>query len=882
MAAQQTHRPPGDRDELIVTLFLAAMSRPEEERGPFLRQACAHDEALRAEVERRVKWEARLGGFLLTPLVPRERFDRPFAPGDTVLDGRFSILSIAGEGGMGVVYEAFDRKLDRRVALKCPRFEFRKRLPPEAMKALSVAHDNVCKVYGVHTEKAATGEVDFFTMEFLAGETLASRLERAPARWLESQEGRLIAHQLCDGLAAVHAQGIVHRDLKASNVMLTARHDGSLRAVIMDFGIAQGADLFSSSVRGTPAYLAPELWKGQPATVQSDLYALGVLLYEMAAGRQPFDEGVSWEQRLESPPPAPDVGEPLRSAVMRCLRTEPAHRFQSVVELKNRMWRRSRRWLLGVAAAGVAGLFVKERWWPSSAVRLAVVPPVIPGSGTAEGPLIDGFLHDLSYRFKTLRKTRRPLSVFSLAQTADEIGLQLSATHVLAAVFELGPGGWNVSVKLEETPGRRTVRRWNSQPSRDGLAAQLFALQSAVVTGTIAQLALQAEARVQSLPREAYADYLQGLHFARVDYENAPKAIPLFEKVIAAAPDSALGYAGLAEALQIARYTITRDKSLEGRALAAIARAEQLDPDLAHVHLVAGRLSFAGGNYERALASYRRAAELGPNDAEPYMEMARALGYLNRLPEAEAAYQTAFAVQPTYYKPYLLAGGHYYELRDFTASEKYFLEAVRLAPGQTRARLNLASMYLTMGRIADAETQTLESLKIKRTRSALETLAALHERAGRYAESVVALEEAVSVGPNYYATWLGLGEAYDRVGRRADAVRAYRKGVEECEWGMAENPRDAYRIVWCALYHAKLGEVASARARVAQAWALRNPSMSSIRKYAVLVYDLIHDTQAALGLLQDAPAGLLKEFAANKDLTPELRSHPRFKQLTDR
>ena len=111
--------------------------------------------------------------------------DRPFAIGERV-SGRFRILRVAGEGGMGVVYEAMDEKLDRRIALKCPRFEFRRRLSPEAINSLQVTHPNVCRVFEIHTAETPAGDVDFLTMEFLEGETLESRLEHAPDRWLES------------------------------------------------------------------------------------------------------------------------------------------------------------------------------------------------------------------------------------------------------------------------------------------------------------------------------------------------------------------------------------------------------------------------------------------------------------------------------------------------------------------------------------------------------------------------------------------------------------------------------------------------------------------------------------------------------------------------
>jgi hypothetical protein len=170
-----------------------------------------------------------LGGFLLKPVLARERTDSPFAVGEILL-GRFRVLRVTGEGGMAVVYEAFDEKVEHRIALKCPRLEFRNRLSPEAAKSLRVNDANVCRVFEVHTAETDTGDIDFLTMEFLEGETLAARLTHAPRRWLETPEGKEIAHQICAGLQAAHAAGVVHRDLKPGNVMLSTAAEGRPRA----------------------------------------------------------------------------------------------------------------------------------------------------------------------------------------------------------------------------------------------------------------------------------------------------------------------------------------------------------------------------------------------------------------------------------------------------------------------------------------------------------------------------------------------------------------------------------------------------------------------------------------------------------------------------
>src|SRR5262249_22258572 len=151
-------------------------------------------------------------------------------------------------------------------------------------------HPNVCKIFEIHTATTELGKIDFLTMEFLDGETLAERL-----RWGKPTEpdARLIARQLCAGLAEAHRVGVIHGDLKSNNVFLTRSADGSLRAVITDFGLAQGSSAATPTVQsetraGTPDYMAPELWKGEKASIASDIYALGVILYELVGGKRPY------------------------------------------------------------------------------------------------------------------------------------------------------------------------------------------------------------------------------------------------------------------------------------------------------------------------------------------------------------------------------------------------------------------------------------------------------------------------------------------------------------------------------------------------------------------------------------------------------------------
>ena len=254
-----------------------------------------------------------------------------FAPG-TILADRYRIVSLAGRGGMGEVYRADDLKLGQPVALKFLPATLerdtaaRDRLLAEVRNARTVSHPNVCRVYDV-------GEVAsrvFLTMEYIDGEDLASLLRRIGR--LPATKALEIARQLCAGLSAAHDKGVLHRDLKPANVMI----DGRGQARITDFGLAvqASASATPTDVAGTLAYLAPERFRGAPATVQSDLYGLGLILYETYTGKAAFKAGSvrEWERaHSDSTPTSPaalatEVEPAVERAIMRCLEKDPAKR----------------------------------------------------------------------------------------------------------------------------------------------------------------------------------------------------------------------------------------------------------------------------------------------------------------------------------------------------------------------------------------------------------------------------------------------------------------------------------------------------------------------------------------------------------------------------
>lgn len=347
-------------------VFRRVCEEPPERRTQLVEDLCADDEALKSQV-----WELlrqhhdqptqasplhndthfmpMLGGpgsrgsgtgpgsgSFATPGGPAERTDRGFAPGTLVAE-RYRIISRLGRGGMGEVYRADDLVLDQPVALKFLTAEvgrdprWLQRLQREVRIARQVTHPSVCRVYDIGQ---AAGE-QFISMEYIDGENLAQLLKRIGH--LPQDRGVQLAQQLCAGLAAAHGRAVLHRDLKPANVMLDSA--GQIR--ITDFGLAAAPeDLAGSDVRsGTPAYMAPEQITGREVTLRSDIYSLGLVLYELFTGRPAMTaervadllhRGI--EPRIAPPSTfMPTISPAVERVIMRCLEADPARRYPSVL-----------------------------------------------------------------------------------------------------------------------------------------------------------------------------------------------------------------------------------------------------------------------------------------------------------------------------------------------------------------------------------------------------------------------------------------------------------------------------------------------------------------------------------------------------------------------
>jgi serine/threonine-protein kinase len=333
----------------IEQVFQSALELESAGRAAYLDKACEGDAALRHEVESLLVYQAAAGG-LIAGLIQDAAGTLPnaaqakarFTPG-TTLNKRYRIIGLLGQGGMGEVYRADDLKLGHPVALKFLTEKLSQdkqmlaRFHSEVSMAHRVTHPNVCRVHDIGEVTTSAGTLHFLTMEYVDGEDLSSLLRRIGR--LPADKAVEIANQLCAGLAAAHEANVLHRDLKPANVMI----DGKGRVRITDFGLAGFAEQIRGAevMAGTPAYMSPEQFAGKEVTTKSDIYALGLVLYELFTGKRVFEaDSLDGLRRLHesSSPTNPsnwvkDIDPLVERVILRCLEKDPGKRLASAKQV---------------------------------------------------------------------------------------------------------------------------------------------------------------------------------------------------------------------------------------------------------------------------------------------------------------------------------------------------------------------------------------------------------------------------------------------------------------------------------------------------------------------------------------------------------------------
>ena len=630
-------------DDVVMNLVDSALGRPPDERDAFLRQACGEDGELFGQVWRYVQADERMQGFLLEPLINLMAPERPFEAGQ-ILDGRFRIVREIAQGGMGVVYEAWDLKLDRRVALKCAKSGFHKRLPPEVRHASEISHPNVSKIFEIYTTVTPYGEVDFFTMEFLEGQTLSDRLQDGPP--LLSYEAQVVAQQLCAALSEAHRHRVIHGDFKANNVMLAEDIDGSVRAVVMDFGLARRSAsgepvLASTGVGGAFDYMAPELLEGKSPSVATDVYALGMVLHELAYGCRPGNSPRHQHRHRWAP------------AIERCLDPDPARRFASTCEVAAALAPSpSRRWLLAKVAAGVTGVaaaaLIYPRWFPKQDISSLAVLPFANSGNTPESKYL---ADELSEGLLNILAQVPDLTVIARSSSDHFAGSKLGTTQIarqlnVRAVVtgHVAQLAQTVRASVELVDGVSGQQLWGNQYSGEvqnlGRLQELISrdiarqIRSSLTRGDTSKL-VAAGAGVKP---EAYELLLRGRYQVRLyDPDATRRAISFFEQAIVIDPQYALAHAELANVYRrLGSAGVLNPRESLPKAEAAARRALGLASDLAEAHSVLADIKKDQWDWKAAEPEYRLALKLSPNLVTARQGLAIGLSVMGRHDEAIA------------------------------------------------------------------------------------------------------------------------------------------------------------------------------------------------------------------------------------------------------
>jgi len=699
----------------------------------------------------------------------------------------YAISRQLGSGGMGIVYEAEDTRLGRRVALKFLPADLEQdaasleRFQREARAASALNHPNICTVYAIEQHERQ----HFIVMELLEGQTLAQRMADRPTIEVETLVD--LAIQIADALESAHAKGIVHRDIKPANIFVNAR--GQVK--ILDFGLAKieaarkgGPSVSASQVDtvmvrdeltqpgtavGTVSYMSPEQARGQLTDARTDLFSLGTLLYQMATGTPPFageTSAVIFEAILNrDPAPAtqlnPSLPPDFARILDKALEKDRNLRYQTATEFKTDLIRLKRDMDSGRRRAaegdtrGAGG---------RSAEKSIAVLYFENLSGVKEDEYFrDGITEDIITELSKIKGVKiypRPtvLVYRDKSVTPQQVGRELNAAYVLGG--SLRRAGNRLRINAQLMDARTDFPLWSERYDRE--LKDIFEVQDEIARKIAEALRItlspQEQEAIAAKPTEnlqAYDLYLRGKsHMRRVTRQDLEFALQMFEGAVALDPDFALPYAGIANVCAQYHYHYERGAEWTERANAAAQRAAALQPELPEVQVAQAWIHYVDKRYDDAVTCARRAIERKRDCEGGYYILGRSLfasgSYLEIAGLADAAIE-ACGDDYNVYVPIQNALGALgktetranVRVRRIQALENH----LRQVPDDARARAHLAGDYAESGRADDAVREVQFAIALRPSdANLLYNSACVYCRLTRKAEALDALRRAWDAG----------------------------------------------------------------------------------------------------------------------------------------
>jgi TolB-like protein/Tfp pilus assembly protein PilF/tRNA A-37 threonylcarbamoyl transferase component Bud32 len=738
----------------------------------------------------------------------------------------YRIVEIIGAGGMGVVYRAHDERLDRDVALKfLPAGALgdenaRKQFRSEALILAKLNHPNIATIF----EFVSQDGIEFLVMEFLSGKSLAQ--ERAGEAWPEKQL-IAVASQIAQALQEAHERGVIHRDLKPGNIMITAKG----LAKVLDFGLAGHWAPVSEKtttdghvepriVQGTLPYMAPEQLLGEGMDARTDVYGLGVLMYEMGTSLRPFRDAVSARltDNILHQIPAPlhtlnkRISPELERIILKCLEKDPENRYQSAKELDVDLRRLQmpsssgvvvdspgtatfRRWhvaLVCLIAAAVTiawAVYARHKIKANSGsgpIQSLAVLPLENLSGDAEQQYFaDGMTEELITQLAQISALR----VISRTSVMPYVGSRKPLAEIakelrVDAVVEgsVMRSGDRVRINAKLIRGSTDKSLWAKEYERN--LTDVLGMQSEVARDIAQEIRVeitpQEQARLASnvhVSADAHDAYLKGrYHWNRETEEQYKQAEKYFEQAIAIDPNYAPGYAGLAD-----YYWSTDDLAPQiamPKAKAFALKALAIDDTLSTAHTTLADVKFyADWDWPGAEMEYKRAIALNSNDAEAHRMYSVFLSAMGRHDEALAEMRTAQSLDPVSIFTSSSAGWTFYFARQFDRAIDQCQKALELEPGNVGAHSCLGYSYMAKGNYSKAVTECKKAVDLsKNDPLQLEGLGLAYGLAGKKAEARQTLAELDARSKDHYVPPYFLATVNVGLDRKAEALALLEKG----------------------------------------------------------------------------------------------------------